>query len=82
MPRIPELDPITTIADNDVIMITHSDGWTEKITGANLKSQVLTSISNLTANTAIADTDIIYLKESGGTLKKITGENLKASMVA
>ena len=82
MPRIPELDPVTTIADNDVIMIPHSDGWTEKITGANLKSQVLTSISNLTANTAIADTDIIYIKESGGTLKKITGANLKASMVA
>ena len=80
MITVPSLDPCTDFLDTDVVMITHSNSTTEKITGANLKTKVLDSISGLTAVTSIDDTDIVYLKKSDSTLKKITGQNLKKAV--
>lgn len=39
MITVPQLDPVNTIADDDVIMITHSNGTTEKVTMANALSK-------------------------------------------
>ena len=38
---IPDLDPVTSIQDSDVIMITHSDGTTEKIAMSDFIANVV-----------------------------------------
>lgn len=48
MITIPQLDPNSHLLDTDVVMITHSDGTTDKITGADLKSEVLTDVPDFT----------------------------------
>lgn len=41
MITIPQLDDVSVIDDTDEIMVTHSDGTTEKISGADMKADIV-----------------------------------------
>ena len=81
MITIPELDEASTLLDADMVMLTHNDDNSEKVSGINLKESVLTVISGLTAGTALDDTDVIYVKKSNADLRKLTGAQIKAEVL-
>lgn len=85
MVTIPQLNETNDILDTDLVMVTHSNGTSEKITGAKVKSvmddQIAGFVPQLTAVTAIQNTDVIMITDSSGNNKKLTGANLKADIV-
>ena len=68
------------MSDTDIIYVKKANDDLEKLTGAQVKEEVLGSISDLTAASALGDTDIVYIKDSNNDLKKLTGSDLKGSI--
>ncbi|MBO7712203.1 MAG: hypothetical protein J6S85_01710 [Methanobrevibacter sp.] len=89
MARPDLLDNCTEIADNDIVMVTHTNGITETITGANLKTQIQTKVKGNSESTYrtgevnitktniglgnVANTGDSATPVSGGTTKFTTG---------
>lgn len=85
MITIPQLDDVSVIDDTDEIMVTHSDGTTEKISGADMKADIVKDkIENNNGN-AVTVNAVSTIMASSTTItgpQLGTGGNIKVLFTA
>jgi len=85
MITVPQLDDVTVIDDTDDIMVTHTDGTTEKISGANMKADIVKNkIENNNGN-AVSVNAVSTIMASSTTItgpELGTGGNIKILFTA
>ena len=70
MITIPTLDAQSVLSDTDQVMITHANGTTERISGADLKSQILAEVKDGTTIESFADVETVITNLSQNKISK------------